>query len=198
MIADLQSLEAHELVAQLTQITDISITPETVIFTPKTQEWCKLPYERAGKKYSQCPNYDKNPLCPPKYPYRGDLIKKYHKIKLIYAHLDFKTFKATRKLQHKKWSEDQCGNSRHWQPTLKKLLKQYIRNQYFVNKKPLFKELLGVGSGFWGYASCEAAGCYVYRMLELNEIPFDRKAQEFILMVALLLFEERGPLDKFV
>lgn len=193
----LQSLEVHELVAQLTQIMERKITAETIIFTPKVQEWCKLPYKRGRKQYDQCPNYGKSKLCPPNYPFRGDIIQKYKNFQLIYAVLDFKTYREVRMQQHPEWSDEQCGNSRQWQPSLKKLLKEYIKEHYFVKGKPLFKELLGAGSGFWHYASCEAAGCYVYRMLELNNILFDRKAQEMIIMVSLLFFAASG-LDRFV
>jgi hypothetical protein len=162
----------------LVVVAEKTIPRETIVFTPKTRAWCTLPYK--GHK-NGCPNYGKNDTCPPKTPYRDDVLKKYGVFTLVYAAFDYATYKEIRGRCHPGWTEAQVKNVLYWQNSVKKIIKEYIA------RRGGYDDLFGAGSGFWGKPSMEAAGIYVFGTLKNNGIPFEVKPVNKVIMVSLLL-----------
>lgn len=158
------------------------IDKSTIVFTPKTREWCRLPYPGHPRGCSD--NYGKCETCPPSTPYRVDILEKHDKFVLVHATFDINAYAEEMRKVHPDWSERQLRNSRLWQSQLKSKMKAVIAGMEY-------DELLGAGSGFDGRPSMEAAGIFVLATLHRNKIPFDVKAREFIKMVCLLAGDGR-------
>jgi predicted metal-binding protein len=160
--------------------------------------WCQRKYPRHSKG---CPNYNKSDNCPPNVPHGKDQALQYGRYTLIWAHFDLHQFKEIRRTEHPDWSERQLGNSRHWQNQLKRMMRDYIREQF--NFEPDSEStdviLFGAGSGFWNRPSMEAVGINVLSTLKKNKIKYlikpdqPKKGQtSFVTMVALLLSSPIG------
>ena len=63
-------------------INSKKIEKESIVFTEKTKLWCQLPYPNHP---TGCPNYNKNPLCPPNSDYKKSILKDYNHFYLFYA-----------------------------------------------------------------------------------------------------------------
>lgn len=158
------------------------VNKNTVIFSEKTREWCKLPYPGHPRG---CPNYGKNEKCPPRSKIRTDILERHESFILAYATFDVTGYVTRMKLVHPDWSDRQLRNSRYWQGSLKKMLLDFIRTNFD------YKEILGAGSGFMNSQSMESAGIDVFATLNRNGITFDRTARKFIIMVSLLIPSNR-------
>lgn len=174
----------------LVSIENIKIHKSTIFFTRKTQTWCKLPYKNSK---NGCPNYNKNPLCPPKSPFLFNFIKSYNYFYLIYIIFDFNKYKLKMKLLHSNWSEDQLGNRWYWQSQVKVHLRLFIEKLFRLNRdKDLY--LVFCGSGLKNNKiikqdktySMEAIGIHVYKTLENNNIKYELKPKNTIKLVSLL------------
>ena len=62
------------IIEEITKIKILRVKRNSITFTPKTHIWCTLPYP--GHK-NGCPNYDKNPLCPPNIKIMENHLKNY-------------------------------------------------------------------------------------------------------------------------
>jgi len=164
-------------IQKLVEIHSQKIQKETIVFTIKTRRWCQCPYEGHPKG---CPNFNKNELCPPKYPYRIDILDKYNYFMLVYADFNFKQYKKLMKNKYQEWSEKEIACVLYWQGSLKKILKTEL-------KKYVYDEMFGAGSGFNGCASMEAAGIDVFQTLRNNKIEFEVRPKTKDLMVCLLM-----------
>ena len=153
-------------------------------FEKESIEKNTIKFDRELRKYCvPCVNF-KKPLCPPTFPYQENKVQCYTRFRLIYAKLDFKEYKLYRARFHPDWTEKQLGNSRLWQPSLKKFLRKYI-SQYS------FKYMLGCGAGMPPYGSMEAGGINVFETCENNYIYLEGKFLEsiehYIHLVCLLM-----------
>lgn len=166
----------------LVKIYHTEINPETIIFNEKIREFCKRAYP---KHKNGCPNYNKNPLCPPQAPYRKDILKKHSNFILVWANFDFKSYKEKMKENHQTWSEKQITCVLYWQGSLKKIIKDYIV------KNLQYNELFGCGSGFLDSQSMESAGINVFSTLKLNKIDYEIKPVDKIVLVALLCLNNK-------
>lgn len=179
-------------ISDLVEITTKEISKDTIIITPKCFLWCKLPYE--GHKQG-CPNYGKSE-CPPYTKLFNPAP--YHKFLLVYAEFDFKTYKQEMKKLHPEWTEKQCGNLLYWQGSIKKMLKDYIREK---NKSGMY--VLGCGSGFSlefqrEVPSMEAVGIYVYGTLMKNGMDFEIKPKNKVVLVCLLCLKKTITIDNYI
>lgn len=168
----------------LVTIREKEISKEGIRITPKCFLWCKLPYR--DHKYG-CPNYGRD-HCPP----HRELFDPdpYVKFRLVYAEFDFKTYKERMRKKHPDWSERQVANLLYWQGSVKKMLKNRIKT---LDKNGLY--LLGCGSGFSmkfqrDVPSMEAVGIYVYGLLKQNDIPFEIKPRDKVVLVCLLCYKK--------
>lgn len=166
-------------VKNLVNIYHKEINKETIIFSPKVQMYCKLPYP--GHE-NGCPNYGKNSKCPPNAPYRVDILKKYCIFNLIVAEFNIGLYIELYRKEHPERSLNQLRNCLYWQPSIKAIVKNYINTKLIP-----FNEMFGAGSGFWNYCSMEAVGMHVFKILRLNGIEFDVKARKKVLMVCLVV-----------
>lgn len=174
------------MIKNLLQIIDVNIRKESIKITSKTNLWCVLPYpnHKGG-----CPNYNKNELCPPNTKLLN--LKKYSQFKLIYVIFDFNSYKEWRKEQNPQWSDKQISCVLYWQGSVKKYLKEYIIKN--MNGNPY---ILGCGSGFKingkEYPSMEAVGIDVFTTLKNNDIDFEIKPINKIVMCCLLCYRNNG------
>ena len=155
------------------------ISRESIVITKKTEKWCQLPYP--GHKKG-CPNYMKSKTCPPNVTYIGKFIHQFNLFLLIWAEFDFKKYKELRFEEHPEWSKNQVKCVLYWQASIKKILKNKIKTI-----KNTSDYLLSCGSGFGNsIKSMEAVGINVFATLKNNNIDFEIKPQNKILLVCLL------------
>lgn len=171
---------------KLTKIKEKDIEIDTLVITRKTRLWCQLPYPNHK---NGCPNYNKNPLCPPHSPFSINFAY-FNYFRLIYAIFDFKQYKEIRKLEKPHWSDAQIRCVLYWQSSIKKLLKDHIKS-YYNNISPDYLYLLGCGSGFKlinqsKIYSMESVGIDVFKTLKNNYIDFELKPKNKVVLVCLL------------
>ncbi len=157
------------------------IPSDTIYFSERIREFCKRPYPGHP---NGCPNYNKNPYCPPKSPYRADILKKYSIFRLVWVSFDFETYMKRFRVKHPDWTLRQLANPLYWQNAVKRILKEYIKTFQY-------DELLGAGSGFLNAQSLESAGINVFVTLKRNKIPYEIRPKKQIIMVALLMSKKR-------
>ncbi|MFX0132088.1 MAG: DUF2284 domain-containing protein [Candidatus Hodarchaeota archaeon] len=179
-------------ITSLVKVKTLKIEKETIILNNDAiGKWCQRSY--SGHKKG-CPNYGKNPLCPPNSFYFNDIIKKYNYFYLIYAEFEFKEYIEKRKEEHPEWSEKQLKNSRYWQNSIKKILKKTILKILYNN---CLHELLilGCGAGFNDKRlmkfqekiySMESVGINVLSSLRLNGIKAKTHPKDKIYLVCLI------------
>ena len=188
---------------ELTKVRAKKIPKNSIIFSEECYkgEWCLRPYDRHPKG---CPNYNKE-LCPPNTFYFKERVDEYDYFYLIYIVFDFKGYKDLRREEHKDWSEKQLGNRRHWQNSVKKVLKDEILKIYGLNRQNPIKYLLGCGSGFGNRSfkkyqdkvfSMEAVGINVLSTLGLNKINYKRNPENQINLICLLCSKEKIVLER--
>lgn len=153
------------------------IDRSTIVMNRCVRAWCCLPYSRHPKG---CPKFNVNPLCPPVAPYRGDITKRYDEFFLIYVRFDMEQYIALRKTIHPDYSTAQLRNLIYWQKSVKKRL-----NDAITKSRIKYKEVFTTGTGMNGNQSMESAGVFVFATLQRNQIPFERKADKFVTLVAL-------------
>jgi len=193
-------------VKSFVEIKEQEIKSDTIVFTKKTQLWCKLPYTDHPHG---CINYDKNDCCPPKATFDQKIVFIYERFRLIYAIFDVKTYVTQLKKkwdeEHKTYTEKKLRNLLWWQNSIKKMLKDYIKNNYYLQYNNRF-HLYGCGSGFKDSLfnqfqlkvySMEAAGIYVFKTLKNNGIDYELKPRNKILQVCLLCYDELYKKDGF-
>ena len=162
----------------LVTVNSIEIAKETIPFTEKVRQWCKLG--------GGCPNYGNSPLCPPKAEYRANVVDQYNYFTLVYARFDLYAFKAIMKAKHQDWSDRMCGNSRYWQKGVKAIMRQWIQE-----KNLSYDDMLGCGGGFCGKQSMESAGIFVMLLYRRNHVEFELKPTTTVVLSALLMSKER-------
>jgi len=156
------------------------IRKETIVFDPKVRTRCTLPYENHPQG---CPNWDTCALCPPKSPYRVDILQKYTTFALVYVIFDLKTYLQEQRIKRPQASEKQLKCCLYWQNSLKKELKKTLNMiEYDL--------LLGCGSGFFS-RSMESAGINVYQTLENNKIEYEIHPKTKIILCCLICLNRK-------
>ena len=186
---------------KIDDMVTIAVTPidkSTIVFTEDTREWCKLPYptrDEHGKKLKKSKiahpngcddNYGKCETCPPKTPYRIDILDTYSHFVLVHATFDIQKYIEEMRELHPDWTDKQLRNLLYWQGQLKAKLKDKL-------KELEYDELFGAGSGFMGRPSMEASGIFVFATFQRNGIKFDKNARKFVKMVCLLVSRGKKP-----
>ena len=102
-----------EEIKELTRIIYKDVSARDIIFTQLVREWCKRPYK--GYK-NGCRNHGNSPLCPPRAPYRADVLKTYSHFRVLIAEFEFGKYVARMKERNKNdpyWTTDRlrcaCG-----------------------------------------------------------------------------------------
>ena len=170
------------------EIRHLRIKPETISFTKKTRKWCQLPYPDHP---NGCPNYGKNPSCPPDAEYMDSILSKYSHFYLIYAIFNLDGQKRRMLSRHPDWTDRQATCLLYWQNSVKKALQERLREIQEINpEKRLY--VLSSGSGFKQGAfnqekiySLEAGGIDVFRTLKKNGISFELKPEKKVKLVTL-------------
>ena len=102
----------------ITNIKILRVKRNSIIFTPKTHIWCILPYP--GHK-NGCPNYDKNPLCPPNIKTMENYLNGYSFFYLIYAIFNIFEYKTYMLNKHPDWSDRKAICLLYWQKSVKNM-----------------------------------------------------------------------------
>ncbi len=186
------------LINHFIQINSKKIKKESIEFTKKTRLWCKLPYPNHP---NGCSNYNKNPLCPPNTKYMKKILIDYQYYYLIYAKFDLKRQRERMLSLHPHWSNKQANCLLYWQNSVKKELKESIKKIIFDNKNiEIF--LFSCGSGFIinnfyqkKIYSMEAAGINVYNTLKNNNIDFELKPKNKVILATLLCSKKELSLE---
>jgi hypothetical protein len=84
----------------------------SLVVLDKVKSWCKRPYPEHP---DGCPNYNLNPLCPPKSPFLWDFFDLDRPFGFIIGSFNLYTYALERLETHPDWSMKQALNSRHWQ-----------------------------------------------------------------------------------
>ena len=176
-------------IEEITNIKILRVKRNSILFTPKTHIWCTLPYP--GHK-NGCPNYDKNPLCPPNIKTMEKYLSGYSFFYLIYAIFNIFEYKNYMLNKHPDWSDRQARCLLYWQNSVKKILKNFIIN-LFSNNPDYSIYLFGSGSGDRipilkqdKIYSMEAAGINVIQTLINNNVEIEVKPKKLIRLVNLL------------
>ncbi len=92
--------------------------------------YCKLPYYGHPKG---CPNFNKNPNCPPKVQLVKDVFDLInHDVFFIIEEFDLKNHVEKMKLKHPDWTPIQLKNLLYWQGGVRKRLKE--KTEIFIKK----------------------------------------------------------------
>jgi len=89
--------------------------------------YCKLPYPNHSKG---CPNYNKNPECPPKVKRIEDVFDMNKDMFFIIEEFNLREHVEKMKIKHPYWSKLQLRNLLYWQGTVRKHLKEKVI--YFI------------------------------------------------------------------
>jgi len=180
---------------------EMEIPGESVIFDPSVRALCKAKYpgRNKGDKIG-CPNYGKNPLCPPQAPYRPDFCKKgiFH-LAWVEFNIDEYADEMKRIDTFSTWSDGQLKNRRLWQNSLKSKLGEYIKDRKWV-----IEDALGCGSGLiingTRKQAMESAGIDVFQTAANVNLVLEREYPlHLIHLVALLkLKPSEKSLEDFV
>ena len=176
-------------IKEITSINIERVNRTSIKFTNKTHKWCTLPYP--GHKKG-CPNFNKNPLCPPNTKIMENTLKNYSSFYLILANFDIFKYSNYLLQKHPLWSERKARCLLYWQKSVKKLIKEYIRNIIFMNPNNKFYLFCsGAGESIPlleqdEIYSMEAAGIDVIHSLINNNIEIEVKPKKKVLLVNLL------------
>ncbi len=174
---------------KLTKIKFLRVKRNSIIFTPKTHIWCTLPYP--GHKLG-CPNYNKNPLCPPYAKFMENHLNNFSVFYLIFAIFDISEYKTRMLEKHPNWSDRKARCLLYWQNSVKKMLRNYIVEIYSNNLDcNLYLFCSGSGEKIHNVRqeniySMEAAGINVIKTLRNNDIDIEVKPIKFVHLVNLL------------
>jgi predicted metal-binding protein len=125
-------------------MTDVMDVSDKLVLDPRAKVWCKLPYPGHPKG---CPNFDKNPDCPPNAPDVSGFFNLDKPHYFIIESFDLNAHIERMRERHPDWSERQCRCVLYWQGTVRKNLKRKVGN--FLNTHPgttftLIPEAMGV------------------------------------------------------
>lgn len=181
---------------KLTKIKVKKIEEKTIIRYPEVYELCYYPYPNHP---NGCPNtlncqWLNVPFFDTIYEYGN-----YTYFYLVYIEFNFKRYKELRILENPEFfnTEARLKCLIYWQNSVKKILRDYIEilqegNQFYV---------LGCGYGFKlsfqkHVASMEAVGINVFSTLKLNNISFELKPKNKIILCSLICATNRLILKK--
>jgi predicted metal-binding protein len=185
-------------ISKFVKILKKNISKDHIKFSKNVRNCCKIPYKN---NENGCPNYNKNPLCPPVSQYMPNVLDNYDKFVLVYAKFDLKNYIIERRKINPKLSYKQARNSRHWQKSIKKLL-----NNTISNIKADF--VFGCGSGFSCKTynsnnecimcqSMESAGINVMLLFKKERIDFEIKPRNKVVLACLLMYEIENSIKRF-
>jgi len=140
-----------------------------IFITPKTREWCKLPYPGHPQG---CPNYGKKDECPPHAPIVSDFIDLTKPHFFAIHAFDLKAFSERMTKDHLTWSNRKSKCSRYWQGHVNSLLKREIEKK--IGKNQIYTLVFEAMSG------------NIFRTLLSLGIPIRRNPQEIVFKVALI------------
>lgn len=183
------SLGRYWEVSELVNCDEKDIPASSILFKEEVREWCRLAYpdHPRGRR-----NYGKCDLCPPKAPYRADILDTFSHFKTIYAVFDFKRYKELVIEAHDQWTERQVENVLWWQSGVKNVLKQKVLSNYVRGARDIVADvILGAGSGFGNYQSMESAGIDVFTTMRKNGIQMERRPINNITIVSLIAWNDK-------
>ena len=181
-------------IKELVKIDIKKIRKETIIISKEAHKWCQRAYEDHP---NGCPNFGKALNCPPHKLSFDIYSNMFNHFYLVHAKFKFKKYKEEKAKewdkQDKKYTEKQLGNRRHWQGSIKKLLRKDILKILKLNPSGVY--ISSCGSGFDtkdmkkyqnGIFSMESLKINVISTLKLNKISIKRNPIDFMRFACLL------------
>jgi len=143
-----------------------------LIITPKTREWCKIPYPGHPKG---CLEYGRRPECPPQASLIQDAFDLTKPNFLIAYEFDIQTWAANMSERHRNWSYRQCRCCLYWQGHIRKELRDSC--EYLIQE--LFPDMTY-------HMTPEAMGLMVIRTARKLGLPILTKPQNIIYKIAFM------------
>lgn len=172
------------------------IEKSSIHFSKKPFRWCTLPYPNHP---NGCPNYNKNPLCPPNTQILDYKLDNYNAFYLVYAKFQLSEYIKEMLEKHPGWFYRQASCVLYWQGSVKRCIKTILKIIFRKNPDNQFY-IFASGSGFKKVLcdqekiySMEAGGIDVFKTLRNNDIKFEIKPKKFILLINLLC--AKNPID---
>ncbi len=150
-----------------------------LIINPKSRDWCTMPYP--GNP-NGCPNFGKQPTCPPLAPLIGNFIDLSRPHWLDVYCVNLKEEADKRRKQHPDWSEKKLRCSRYWQNTAH----AYLRRSF---------ELMRWTEGWKGVVMTlrpEAMGVNVIQTAKRVGVPISIHPKDLIFKISLIGFKKTG------
>jgi len=135
-----------------------------LVLSEKAGDWCRLPYPGHPKG---CPNFNKNPRCPPKIGHVRRHFELCDELYLVLYEFDLAAHEERMRALHPDWSEKQLRCVLYWQPKSRKQLKERARLAMFkldLNQVTYCPEGMGVNV----YVTARLAGLKLEKIRELR------------------------------
>ena len=144
---------------------------KNLVYDMRAKDWCKLPYPNHKKG---CPNYNKNPDCPPQSPNIEEFIKINRKKWFIVECFDLEKHRNKMKKKHPEWTDKKCNCLLYWQKGVRKrLIEKCIK--FISGNKDLIYTLLP-----------ESMGVHVFNTAKSIGIPIKRNPNKKVFKIALV------------
>lgn len=131
--------------------------------------YCKLPYPNHPEG---CPNFNKNPECPPKSQLIEDIFDMNKEMFFVVEEFDLKEHIVRMKLNHPWWTDLQLRNLLYWQGGVRKRLKE--KTEQFMQHDMIYTLLP------------ESMGVMVINTALKLVIPIERNPKEKVFKIALV------------
>lgn len=133
-----------------------------LILTPKTSNWCQLPYYNHPKG---CPEYGKKEICPPKAPKFEDYFDINASLFIIFNEFNLKNFASGMHEKHPDLSDKQCRCCLYWQKQVRESLRV----------KTILFEKIWLKDPCYSHTFCpEAMGLNVFATARLSGLKLDK------------------------
>lgn len=139
------------------------------------RNYCKIPYH--GHK-NGCPNYNKNPNCPPQVNIFENIFDRNKNIYFVIEEFDLKSHMEKMKLKHPNWTEQQLKNLLYWQGAVRKRLKEKTKSFISRTDDNMIYTLIP-----------EATGVMVISTALKLGIPIEKTPMNKIFKIALVGYE---------
>ena len=96
-----------------------------IVLDPKVRELCCKLYYNHPKG---CPNYNKQPGCPPQAPLLNEVLDLVRPVWAVWVVFDLAAHRERMRVKHPKWSRRQLDCCLYWQGTLLKELRYRVAN----------------------------------------------------------------------
>ena len=165
---------------ELESIKEYEVTGKLVLDERARGEWCQLSYPNYP---NGCPNYGKKPECPPNSKHVKTVFNLNEKHWFIVAEFDLKKQSDRMRASNPNWTEKQCRNSRLWQSSVHKKIRDEI--YALIERK--------IGFHYVYTLEPEAMGIHVIKTAKNLGIPIKTTLKDTIFKIGLVGYPKNRP-----